>query len=140
MDVFILDCGSYHLSVFQKLISCGGHSGTAEPAKVVPASGTGPGAMTGHSPGQTPIKSPDTKKPKVEVAVAELGMDPAYVPFDNRPTLIYGETMETDGTPIPTPKNLTSLFDDAAGAVPTPKTSQITVAAGTRFRAKLFQN
>ena len=88
-------------------------SGTIEPPAVkAPA----PVPKVGHTPGQTPIKSPDVKKVKISDPTP-----PEHVPevsMDSLPTQDF-----SSATPLATPRNLSPDFDDVATHGKAPKAS-----------------
>ena len=85
-----------------------------------------------HTPGQTPVKSPDQKKHKAEHVEVVQGAAPEMVPervqsLDTKPTLIHGEESPTPATPMATPRDLSQAFDAAAHQQVTPKVPLVEV-------------
>ena len=81
-------------------------------------------AAVGHTPGQTPIKSPDKKKTKVVEQGHPEQVD-GTARMDSLPTLILGES---DGESLPTPKNLSAAFESAVAQEATPKVQSAILA------------
>lgn len=75
----------------------------------------------GFTPGQTPIKSPEAKKLKVDTNMETPEVVPEHgVGIDSKPTMVLGDT-PSPGTPLPTPRDLTSMFEACESEVPTPR-------------------
>ena len=75
----------------------------------------------GFTPGQTPIKSPEAKKLKVDTKMETPEVVPEHgVGIDSKPTMVLGDT-PSPGTPLPTPRDLSSMFAACESEVPTPR-------------------
>ena len=83
-------------------------------------------AAGGHTPGQTPIKSPEKKKTKTVEAEPPVQQEEQLHNMDSLPTMVLGDSPAE--SPVPTPKNLASAFETAAMVESTPQPVANTVA------------
>ena len=92
------------------------------------------------SPGQTPIKSPEAKKLKVDTARETPEVVPEHGGIDSKPTLVLGES-PSPGTPLATPRDLSSMFEACESEVPTPRPPVLEVSglkSGAGWEACIF--